>query len=73
MINTTTAENRAVNAAQQIGNAANNLAKQHASLKANGAPAQGNLPAFTAAQYAEALGTAAMTILDAIVAANPQN
>lgn len=68
-----TSEQRAAISASQITNLANNLAKQHASLKANGAPAQGNAPAFTKEDYAAALGSAGMTVLDAYVTANPQS
>ena len=71
MIEQTSAQ-RAAQVAANIGMQANNLAKMHAAFKANGAPAQGNAPAFTAADYATATGTAQMAILDAMAAANPQ-
>lgn len=55
--------------ANQNINIANSLVKNHTNAKANGITIRGI--AFTADDYATALGEANMAVLDAIAAANP--
>lgn len=71
MIEQTEAQ-RAAQIATNAGLQANNIVKMHLQGKTTGFPAQGNLPAVSAAAYVAASGTAQITALDAFAAANPQ-
>lgn len=67
-----TAQMRASQVGQNLIMSANGLAKNWPNIKADGLPAQASQPAVTGAEICDQLGTANVTILDAMAAANPQ-